>query len=79
MLYHMDAEFTEPWSVSGKVAPELCQPYMAELDHVVSFHYVGEGGGAPSYSRSKMAPPGVGPLSPLPVLLTRRDTGHMRR
>jgi AraC-like DNA-binding protein len=39
----MDAEFTEPWSVSGKVAPELCLPYMVEPEYVVSFHYVVEG------------------------------------
>ena len=39
----LDAEFTEPWSVSGKVEPELCQPYMVEPEYVVSFHYVVEG------------------------------------
>ncbi len=40
----MDAEFTAPWSVSGKVAPELCRPFMAQPAQVVSFHYVVEGG-----------------------------------
>jgi AraC-like DNA-binding protein len=40
----MDAEFTEPWSVTGQVAPELCRPFMAQPAHVVSFHYVVEGG-----------------------------------
>ena len=40
----MDAEFTEPWSVAGKVAPELCRPFMAQPAQVVSFHYVVEGG-----------------------------------
>jgi AraC-like DNA-binding protein len=39
----LDAEFTAPWSVSGKVAPELCRPYMAEPEFVVGFHYVAEG------------------------------------
>jgi AraC-like DNA-binding protein len=39
----IDAEFTAPWSVSGKVAPELCRSYMAEPDYVVGFHYVEEG------------------------------------
>jgi AraC-like DNA-binding protein len=39
----IDAEFTAPWSVSGKVAPELCRPYMVEPDYVVGFHYVVEG------------------------------------
>jgi AraC-like DNA-binding protein len=40
----MDAEFSEPWSVSGKIAPELCRPFMAQPAQVVSFHYVVEGG-----------------------------------
>jgi AraC-like DNA-binding protein len=39
----MEAEFTEPWSVVGKVAPELCRPFMAQPEHVVCFHYVLEG------------------------------------
>jgi AraC-like DNA-binding protein len=40
----MDAEFTEPWSVAGQVAPELCRPFMVQPVQVVSFHYVVEGG-----------------------------------
>ncbi|HEY1930145.1 MAG TPA: AraC family transcriptional regulator [Caulobacteraceae bacterium] len=40
----MDAEFTEPWSVTGRVAPELCRPFMVQPAQVVSFHYVVEGG-----------------------------------
>jgi hypothetical protein len=50
----MDAEFTEPWAIAGKVAPELCRPFMAQPEQVVCFHYVVEGGfrldveGAPS-------------------------------
>lgn len=40
----MDAEFTEPWSVAGKVAPELCAPFMVQPRYVVCFHYVLEGG-----------------------------------
>ena len=39
----IDAEFTAPWSVSGKVAPELCRSYMVEPEYVVGFHYVAEG------------------------------------
>ncbi len=39
----MDAEFTEPWSISGKVAPELCRPFMVQPEYVVCFHYVVEG------------------------------------
>ena len=30
----IDAEFTAPWSVSGKVAPELCRSYMVEPEYV---------------------------------------------
>ncbi len=39
----IDAEFTAPWSVSGKVAPELCRSYMVEPQYIVGFHYVMEG------------------------------------
>ena len=39
----LDAEFTAPWSVSGKVAPELCRPFMVEPEYVIGFHYVVEG------------------------------------
>jgi AraC-like DNA-binding protein len=52
----MDAEFTEPWSVAGKLAPEFCRPFMVEPQQVVCFHYVIEGGfelqvvGAPACS-----------------------------
>jgi AraC-like DNA-binding protein len=40
----MDAEFTAPWAVAGKVAPELCRPFMVQPQQVVCFHYVLEGG-----------------------------------
>src|SRR5262245_15274279 len=39
----MDADFTAPWSVAGKVSPELCKPFMAPPDHILAFHYVVEG------------------------------------
>jgi AraC-like DNA-binding protein len=39
----MDAEFTEPWSISGKVSQDLCRPFMVQPEHVVCFHYVVEG------------------------------------
>jgi len=39
----LDAEFTEPWSVAGKVAPEMCRPFMVQPERVVCFHYVSEG------------------------------------
>ena len=39
----MDARFSEPWSVAGKVAPEFCRPFMVQPREVVGFHYVVEG------------------------------------
>jgi AraC-like DNA-binding protein len=39
----LEAEFTEPWSISGKVAPDLCRPFMVQPRQVVCFHYVTEG------------------------------------
>jgi AraC-like DNA-binding protein len=39
----MDAEFTAPWSVAGKVSPEFLRPFMAPPERVVAFHYVVEG------------------------------------
>jgi AraC-like DNA-binding protein len=40
----LDSEFTEPWAVAGKVAPEACGPFMATPQAIVGFHYVAEGG-----------------------------------
>jgi AraC-like DNA-binding protein len=39
----LDAEFTEPWSVAGQLAPVLCRPFMAQPEHVICFHYLLEG------------------------------------
>src|SRR5262245_60869219 len=39
----LDAEFTEPWSIRGKIAPELCRPFMVHRVHLICFHYVVEG------------------------------------
>jgi AraC-like DNA-binding protein len=40
----LEAEFTEPWTVAGKVAPDLCRPFMVQPRQVVLFHYVVDGG-----------------------------------
>lgn len=40
----LDAEFTAPWSVVGKVSAELCAPFMAPPERLAAFHYVVEGG-----------------------------------
>jgi len=39
----VEAEFTAPWWVAGKLAPELCRPFMVQPAHVVLFHFVVEG------------------------------------
>jgi len=39
----MDAEFSAPWSVAGKMSPELCRPFMSDPEQVMGFHYVVEG------------------------------------
>jgi len=40
----LEAEFTEPWAIAGKIAPDLCRPFMVQPRQVVCFHYVIEGG-----------------------------------
>jgi len=39
----IDAEFTEPWSVAGRVSAEACRPFMPPPQEVIGFHYVTEG------------------------------------
>ncbi|HEX7944650.1 MAG TPA: AraC family transcriptional regulator [Phenylobacterium sp.] len=39
----IDAEFTEPWSVAGRVSAEACRPFMTPPQEVIGFHYVTEG------------------------------------
>ncbi len=39
----VDAEFTAPWSVLGKVAPEVCAPFMKPPERLAAFHYVVDG------------------------------------
>jgi hypothetical protein len=39
----LEAEFTAPWCISGKVAPEDCQPFLAAPRHVIAFHFVAAG------------------------------------
>jgi AraC-like DNA-binding protein len=40
----LDAEFTAPWVVQGKVGPELCASFGTQPRELVCFHYVAEGG-----------------------------------
>lgn len=39
----LEAEFTEPWAIAGKIAPDLCRPFMVQPRQIVCFHYVFEG------------------------------------
>jgi AraC-like DNA-binding protein len=39
----LDARFTAPWSIAGKVGPEHCAPYMAPSAFVICFHFIVEG------------------------------------
>lgn len=40
----MEAEFSAPWSVAGKVSKEFCRAFMTPSERIVAFHYVVEGG-----------------------------------
>src|SRR6185295_10111261 len=39
----LEACFTAPWCVAGKVAPENCRPYLSTPSQVICFHFVAEG------------------------------------
>jgi AraC-like DNA-binding protein len=39
----VEGEFTAPWWIAGKIAPEVCRSFMVQPAHVVMFHYVVEG------------------------------------
>ena len=39
----LDARFTAPWSLSGKVEPMDFAPFLASPENVIGFHYVVEG------------------------------------
>jgi AraC-like DNA-binding protein len=39
----LDARFTAPWCIVGKVGPENCAPYMAPPTFVMCFHFIVEG------------------------------------
>jgi AraC-like DNA-binding protein len=39
----LEAEFTAPWCISGRIAPEDCSPYLAAPRHVIAFHFVASG------------------------------------
>ncbi|TIP27645.1 MAG: AraC family transcriptional regulator [Mesorhizobium sp.] len=39
----LEAEFTAPWCISSKIAPEDCRPFTPEPRHIIGFHYITAG------------------------------------
>jgi AraC-like DNA-binding protein len=39
----LHAEFSAPWCVAAKIAPEYCMPALGAAPHVIPYHYVAEG------------------------------------
>ncbi len=39
----LNAEFTAPWCVAARMAPELCAPFLGTAEHFIPYHYVLEG------------------------------------
>jgi AraC-like DNA-binding protein len=55
----LHAEFTAPWCIAGRIAPDMCAPFLGPVRHLIPYHYVVEGeltialdGAAPSTLRS---------------------------
>jgi AraC-like DNA-binding protein len=38
-----NAEFSAPWCIAAKMAPELCAPFLGASDHLIPYHYVLDG------------------------------------
>jgi AraC-like DNA-binding protein len=39
----LEADFTAPWCISGKVSANDCAPFLAEPRHVIAYHFVAVG------------------------------------
>jgi AraC-like DNA-binding protein len=39
----LDAEFTAPWCISGKISTDDCKPFLAAPRHVIASHFVAAG------------------------------------
>src|SRR5262245_20746313 len=39
----LEASFTAPWCIGGKVGKEQCRPFLSTPSHVIAFHFVVEG------------------------------------
>ena len=40
----MRAEFSAPWCIAARMAPDLCAPFLKHATHLVPYHYVVQGG-----------------------------------
>ncbi len=39
----LEAEFTAPWCISGRISPDDCKPFLAAPRHVIASHFVAAG------------------------------------
>jgi AraC-like DNA-binding protein len=39
----LDAEFSAPWCVKSQIGPDDCAPFLPEVAHIISYHYVVDG------------------------------------
>jgi AraC-like DNA-binding protein len=37
------ADFTAPWCIAARMAPDLCAPFLSRTTHLIPYHYVVEG------------------------------------
>ena len=38
-----NAEFSAPWCIAARMAPEFCAPFLGAADHLIPYHYVVDG------------------------------------
>ncbi|WP_129646925.1 AraC family transcriptional regulator [Peristeroidobacter agariperforans] len=39
----LDAEFTAPWCIKGKISADLCKPFLVTPRHIIASHFVAQG------------------------------------
>jgi len=39
----LHAEFTAPWCIAARIAPEMCAPFLGPVGHLIPYHYVVDG------------------------------------
>lgn len=39
----LHAEFSAPWCIAGRMAPEFCAPFLGAANHLIPYHYVVDG------------------------------------